>query len=172
MARDMDALIKNNIIPAGPAKWERKLIQPINLIFVGHPNKYQGFDRLIRLIERLLAKCRLKVSCFGFEKTDIPRVLRNSISELDCAFSFELDDRWYTRKYSNGLLINLSRTEGFPSAPLEALGHGIPVLIPNYLPYSNRLSPEYVYDSWHDIDETVFENILNHHIPKTQKLDY
>ena len=165
------AFVKKNLIRNGSVRWERGSLDPVNLIYVGHPNKYKGFDRLVALLQTNFGKDNVKVSCFGFKLADVPRVWKRSITELNCEISFEIDDLWYSRKFVNGLLINLSRTEGLPSAPLEALGHGIPVLVPNFLPYSQQLSPEYVYTSWHTIDDATVTRVLDQHQPTAQILE-
>ena len=154
-------IVQKNIIETGHCDWKYEQNVGISIIFVGHPNLLKGFDVLLRFLERMDKEIEC-VYIYGFEMHQITRVERNILKNFKTRYAGH-NDHWFSEAYKNAVLLNTSRSEGYPSAPLEALGHGIPILIPRHIIYSKEIEQMYSYDDIMDVSPTTIYDLFERH---------
>ncbi|MDA9010019.1 hypothetical protein N9J58_00065 [bacterium] len=151
-----------NIIESGEQSWRYKPNEKIQLIFVGHPNLIKGFDRFVEFVETIGVENVSGIYIFGFAESAASNYQRQILNKFKLNF-FGRDDDWCKKKYTNAILVNASRSEGYPSAPLEALSFGIPVLIPDFIEYASELDQHYSYDDLSKITLKRINDIFTYH---------
>ena len=151
-----------NVIETGKGDWVYSDTGLLEIIFVGHPTYLKGFDVLLEQLDVIGCANISKVHIFGFEKSQLSKAEQKKLDKFKDV-SLTTDSHWYRRRYVNAVLLNVSRSEGSPSAPLEALGHSIPVLIPQFISYAREIPQRYVYNNVNEINVARLHDLLRGH---------
>ncbi len=151
-----------NIIKSGQNKWKHDSRKGYQIIFVGHPNRIKGFDKFIDQLLLLDTDCIESIFIFGFERGEVSDRQLTILDKFNISY-FGVHNNWFSIEYENAVLLNTSRSEGYPSAPLEALAHGIPILIPDHICYAGDLNNQYVYKDISEITVNRIKELIAHH---------
>ena len=157
---DVETTVFKNILPYRDIRWSFSSKEKISLIFVGHRNKIKGFDLFIGLLSRLGPEIIDSVYIYGFEDKKLSRVERSYLRRFR-SYICRIDYDWLNRAYVNAIFINTSRTEGSPSAPMEAASCGIPVVLPAHAKVDGQESlPISYYKDISEINKEFLDDVL------------